>query len=127
MKRRNFLKSLGALALAGLTVAAVSLATAATYTRQNARVTRFQCDPVYNGAGTVTGVPIQSWVVQRLVNDTDATDVRGTAEMVQVNFDLLDPTITNLPINGVSGRTFGQLAADMRQAVLTRANAQGVQ
>lgn len=98
-----------------------------TYTRQNARVKRFQCDPTYDAAGAVIAVPIQSYLVQRLVNNADSTDVRADADK-QVNFDLLDPALagTNITAAGKTV-TYPQLAALMRQAVLDRANAAGVQ
>lgn len=107
---------------------ATAFLSAATYTRQTARVVRFQCDPVYNGAGAVTSAPIQSFLVQTLVNDADATDVRDANQLIPVTFDLLDPTIASTNITAAGKTvTYQQLAALMRQAVLDRANAAGVQ
>lgn len=101
---------------------------AVTYTRQSARVVRFQCDPIYDASGTVTSVPIQSYMVQLLVNDTDNTDVRGKSQQIAVNFDLLDSNLSATTITAAGKTvTYPQLAALMRQAVLDRATAQGVQ
>lgn len=114
-------------ALAGILLIAFGHAAATTYTRQNARLTRFQCDPVYTAGANPTSVPMKFFFVQRLVNDADATDVRGTNTAFEVSVDLLDPAVADLPVNGVGGLTFSQLAVKIREAGLNRANAAGIQ
>lgn len=116
--------------LAALAVAAFTLGAFAqvTYTRQTARVTRFQCDPTYDSGGAVTAAKVNAFLVQRLVNNADATDVRTDATPKQVDFDLLDAALTSTNITAAGKTvTYPQLAALMRQACLDRANAAGVQ
>lgn len=101
---------------------------AVTYTRQSARVARFQCDPVYDSSGAVTAVPVQAFLAQRLVNDSDPNDVRGADALIPVSFDMIDPAIAATTVTAAGKTvTYQQLAALMRQAVLDRANAAGVQ
>lgn len=112
-----------------LVLAAVPAALfAVTYTRQSARVVRFQCDPVYDAGGAVASVPVQAFLAQRLVNDSDPTDVRGRDALIPVSFDMIDPAIASTTVTAAGKTvTYQQLAALMRQAVLDRANAAGVQ
>jgi hypothetical protein len=99
-----------------------------TYTRQNARIVRLQSDPVYASGASPTSVPLKFFIVQRLVNDSDASDVKGEKETIEITVDLLDPTRASDTITA-AGKTVSppQLAALIRQYGLDRANAAGVQ
>jgi hypothetical protein len=116
-------------ALVALGLMGASKAKAGDYTKQNARVKRIQAETTYNGAGTATAVKMDTFLVIRLVKDSDSNDVKGDNELIQVSFDLLDPAISGeaISVPGVTGLTYQRLAVAIRQAALDRANAAGVQ
>lgn len=127
LRGRNILLSLAFIfAMFGL----LSAAFAVTYTKQTARVVRLQCDPVYTGGATPTAVSIDFFIVQRIVNDADATDVAkgGVGDAVKITVDLLDPARASDAITA-GGKTVSppQLAALLRQYALDRATAAGIQ
>jgi hypothetical protein len=100
----------------------------AAYTKQNARVVRVQFESAYNGGTQPVAVRADAFLVVRLVNDTDSTDVVFERDWKQVSFDLLDPDLASVEITA-SGKTvtYPQLAALIRKAALDRANAAGIQ
>lgn len=117
---KKFLASLFALAV-------FAAAAFAAYTKQNARVLRWQCDTTYNAAGTATAVNVDVFVVQQLVNDSNASDIVSPAHQ-RVSFDLLAPALSATTITAAGKTvTYPQLAALLRQAALDRANAAGIQ
>jgi hypothetical protein len=106
---------------------ALVVAAFATYTKQNARVLRWQSDTSYDAAGSATAVKVDVFVVQQLVNDNNPSDIIAPTQQ-RVSFDLLDASLsaTNITAAGKTV-TYLQLAALMRQAALDRANAAGIQ
>jgi hypothetical protein len=96
------------------------------FTKQNSRLVRFQADPVYAADGTVSAVPIQTYLKAKLVNDADPQDSVDAAAK-QVDFNLLDPAIMDTTITAAGKTvTYKELAALIRKACLDRANAAGV-
>lgn len=114
-------------------ICAVSLAVAAfaaTYTRQNSRVARFQCDTVFQG-GTTTALAVNcsAYIETKvLTNDADANDVIGQGQWVTVSYDLLSPALATRNFT-YAGKTLNgqQFAAFMRGMTLELASEQGVQ
>ncbi len=104
-----------------------SVAIAATFTQQAARLVRFQGDPIYAGGAAPTSFPIDFFIVQRIVNDANASDVRGLSEQQKITVDLLDSARASDVITA-AGKTVSppQLAALLRQYGIDRANAAGI-
>jgi len=108
-------------------VAATLAALAVTYTKQSARVARFQIDTTFvAGTGTATEVQASAFIQTVLTNDADAEDVRK-GEWLRVNFNLLDPALASTTITAATKTvTYPQLAALIRQACLDRASSEGI-
>ena len=114
--------------LLAVAVIATAFAAAATYTKQNTRIMREQCDVTYDATGALVAANVSAFLQTRLlVNDADPTDVIQNP-WKQVSYNLLDPALATTTITaGGTTVTYPKLAALMRQAALDRATAAGVQ
>jgi hypothetical protein len=124
MKRRNFLTSLGALALAGIAFPRRALA---AYTKQNTRVDRVQLDTTFDAAGAAVSVKGTAFLQTKLlVNDADSTD-QVPAPWKSVGFDLIGAPMATTSYTAAGKTVTGvQLAALIRQAMLDEATRQNI-
>lgn len=90
---------------------------AGAFTRQTARLVRFQCDASYSPAGTLIGVRADAYFKTRYVNDTDPNDAEEAPNAQHVAFDLLATpgNTTTVAIGGGVTVTDAQLAALIRK------------
>jgi len=92
-------------------------AAAQTYTRQTARLARFQSEVTYNASGTATAVKCEAFFRRRFVNDADANDVEEAGFVVRASYDLLEAPAnqTTVAVGGGVTVTDAQLAAILRK------------
>ena len=95
------------------------------YTKQNARVIRWQSECSYDTSGNISSVNTSVFLVSRVVNDADPTDVRGAHDFLSTSFELL--TTTGTITAATKTVSYTQLAALLRQASLDQANLAGIQ